>query len=170
MVTFGVGPSASRQNVGPNVNMNSKMALSGKVYDRGVKVFDPAVNKVEQIQDDTFLNSKPNAVSVVTITAPSSKTRAVYVSQKAGMSSSTLAWIDDVITNSRTITGSVKLGSAAAIASDSVTLTQDGTSVTATFNQPSDMGVQSVFNTQGSIGKITEADGETINFTVAPGA
>ena len=168
MATFGVGPSASRQNVGPTANMRSTQGAGGKVYDRGVLVFDPAVNKVEQIQDDVYVSNKPNAVSLVTITTPSSKTRAVYVAQKAGMSPATLAWADDIITNSRPITGTVKLGAAAAVASDNVVLTQNGTTVTATFNQPVDMGLQAAFNAQGSIGKVTEtADGENISFTAA---
>lgn len=167
MATFGVGASASRRNVGPQVNAKSVMGPYGKVYDRGVLVFDPTVNQIEQIQDDTYSSVKPNAVSTVVITTPSSKTRAVYTALKSGMSPATLAWADDVIVDARTITGTVKLGAAAAVASDNVVLTQNGTQIIATFNQPTNMGDQAAFNAAGSIGKVTEVDGETISFTAA---
>ncbi len=167
MATFGVGASASRRNVGPNVNMQSTMGAYGKVYDDGVLVFDPTVDQIEQIQDDTFSATKPNAAAAVTITTPGSVTRAVYVAQKSAMTPSTLAWINEIIASAKTLTGTVKLGAAGAVASATAVLTQGSTTVTATFTQAVDMGNQAAFNAAGSIGKVTEADGEAISF-VAP--
>lgn len=52
-VTYGVGASAEKMNVGPAVNANSKLTPEGKVIDKdGNTVFDPSVDAVEITQPD----------------------------------------------------------------------------------------------------------------------
>lgn len=47
--TYGVGPSAISKNTGPDVSMDSKLDARGRVFDKGVVVFDPTVDMIGQI-------------------------------------------------------------------------------------------------------------------------
>lgn len=166
-MSFGVGPSAERRNVGPNKNMNSKMDARGRVYDDGVLVFDPTVNQIEQIQDDTFSPDHGDLTSTVVVSLQTGKTRAIYTAQKGTTSASAKAWFDELITSAKTISGGVKVGSDAVVNAQTVTLSQTSTLMRAQFDFATDIGKdQAAFNTAGSKGTAHEADGELIDFVV----
>ena len=167
MATFGVGASASRKNVGPSVNMKSYQGASGKVYNDGVLVFDPTVNKIEQIQDDTFSANKGDITATVVVSLQSGKTRAIYTANKTNASASTKAWFTELISGNKTLTGGVKIGSDAVVNAQTVSVTETATLLRAQFDFSTDLGKdQAAFNTAGSKGTVNEGDGESITFAV----
>lgn len=50
--TYGVGPAATKMNVGPSHSVIAKLDAAGKVYVGGSVVYDPAVDGVELQQAD----------------------------------------------------------------------------------------------------------------------
>jgi hypothetical protein len=148
--------------------MNSTLDATGKVYQDGIVVFDPAVDPIEQIQPDTFANSQGTITgSTVVATNPVTNTRAVYSAPKANATQYTKNWFNELISAAKTVTGTVKVGAGAAVAATTVTLSQNSTHLIAQFDMPSNLGNQAAFNAGGSLAVITEADGQTVSFTVA---
>ena len=169
MATFGVGPSAARTNTGPNTGMKSRLGSLGKVYNDGVLVFDPTVDAVELIQSDTYSqNYGSYAVTSVVVTLPSSKTRAVYTIAQSAVPAGTREWLNELVASNKTLAGSVKVGTDAAINAETVTLTKASSNFVIQFDMATDISKnQAAFDSAGSVGRIQEADGENASFTKA---